>query len=122
MSAGSTTSVFACGMSRPDSIIVVETSTSASPAGTASSGLSSPLPASGVGNQEAKLRHTPGASPAPLDRLDRFVAGRTIGARSRSRRALSDQLLVYSRRVSGIAWRPSRVSMIEMSRRPASDM
>ena len=32
MSARSTISVFACGMSRPDSMIVVETSTSASPA------------------------------------------------------------------------------------------
>ena len=123
MSARSTISVFACGMSRPDSMIVVETSTSASPRRNAMHLLLelalAHLP---VRDEEAQLRDRAAAASRPPPRSSRRgCGGRTTGRRARCSRssAVLTSSSSYSPTCVRIGRRPSGgVSMIEMSRRP----
>ena len=126
MSARSTISVFACGMSIPDSMIVVETSTSASPRRNAcifsSSSFSRICPcATRMRSSGAELRELLGPL---LDRSRRGCGGRSsaLPAPSRASSASRTVSSSYSPTVVRIGRRPSGgVSMIEMSRMPASE-
>src|SRR4051812_32997648 len=119
------TSVFACGMSIPDSMIVVETSTSASPRRKecirSSSSLSRIWPC-------ATRKRSPGQSCCSCSARSSIVSTRLCRknawpSRSASRSSASfTSSSSYSPTVVRIGRRPSGgVSMIEMSRMPASD-
>ena len=125
MSARSTTSVFACGMSIPDSMIVVETSTSASPRRKecirSSSSFSRIWPC-------ATRKRSPGQSCCSCAARSSIVSTRlwrknAWPSRPASRSSASfTSSSSYSPTVVRIGRRPSGgVSMIEMSRIPASD-
>ena len=127
VSARSMISVFACGMSMPDSMIVVETSTSASPRRNAcifsSSSFSRICPCATRKREiRAELLQLLARPPRSSRR---GCADRTPGpSRSCSRSSASLTCSSsYSPTVVRIGRRPSGgVSMIEMSRIPASDM
>ena len=125
MSARSTMSVFACGMSIPDSMIVVETSTSASPRRKecirSSSSFSRIWPC-------ATRKRSPGQSCCSCSARSSIVSTRlcrknACPSRSPSRSSASfTSSSSYSPTVVRIGRRPSGgVSMIEMSRIPASE-
>ena len=125
-SARSTIRVFACGMSSPDSMIVVETSTSASPARNFI--ILSSSSRSGIWPCATRRRrfgqHLRGASRPPPRSSRPGCAGRSLPAArdlALERRSISSSS--YSPTNVRIGRRPSGgVSITEMSRRPASDM
>ena len=124
---GRRSSVLACGMSRPDSMIVVETRTSAPRAGTSMHlFLELALAHLAVARRAAAAPGTARrASPPPRRSSRRGCGGRTTWpprAGSRSRACLTSSSS-YSPTCVRIGRRPSGgVSIIEMSRSPASDM
>ena len=126
MSARSTISVFACGMSMPDSMIVVETSTSASPRRNAcifsSSSFSRICPC--ATRKRRSGQSCCSFSRGLLDRLDAVVEVEDWPSRACSRSSAElDQLLVVLADRVRIGRRPSGgVSITEMSRSPESDM